>query len=153
MSSQDEILVSEQVLQVPFNYSAGPVASRFLTALRDERKILGLKCQKCGKVHVPPRAVCGSCFVKMEEWVEVGPRGTLENFTTVHYSAPVVCERPDARPFTIGLIRLEGADTAFAHLALAPERELKIGMELMPVWSDERRGHILDLRGFAPVGA
>jgi len=47
MAKKDEVLVSEQVLQVPFSYSAGPVASRFLIGLRDERKIYGLRCGHC----------------------------------------------------------------------------------------------------------
>jgi len=31
----------------------------------------------CGQVYVPPRQVCGRCFVSMSHWVELSPRGTL----------------------------------------------------------------------------
>ena len=146
--AENEILVSEQVLQVPFVYSAGPVASRFLIGLRDEGKIYGIKCETCGKVYVPPRATCPQCFGKMEKWLEVGPLGTLENFTVIHYSEPT---HPLPAPFALGIIRLEGADTGLVHLLRAPMEAIKIGMRLKPVFADQRAGNILDLAGFAPV--
>jgi len=149
MSENSEVLISEQALVVPFNYSAGPVASRFFVALRDEQKIYGLKCAKCGQVQVPPRATCGACFIKMDEWVEVGPDGNLDNFTVVHYQEST---HPAAAPFAVGIIRLDGADTGLVHLvALSEDGELKVGMRVSPVWARERRGHILDLECFAPA--
>lgn len=146
--AENEILVSEQVLQVPFVYSAGPVASRFLLGLRDEEKLYGIKCGACSKVYVPPRATCPQCFGKMEEWVEVGPQGVLENFTVIHYVETV---HPAVAPFALGIVRLTGADTGLLHLILAPLDRLKIGMRLKPMWAAKRTGQILDLAGFAPV--
>lgn len=148
MADSEEILVSEQVLQVPFNYSAGPLASRFLTTLRDLRRILGIKCAACGRVHVPPRAYCGECRSKMSDWVEVGPGGVLENFTVVHYRESV---HPAEAPFVIGIIKLTGADTGLVHLVLAGPDDIRQGMKLRAVFSENRKGHILDLAGFAPV--
>ena len=146
MDREHEILVSEQVLQVPYKYSAGPVASRFLVALRDEGKLLGLKCDGCGRVYVPPREICGACWKRMEEWVEVGPGGGLENFTVVHYREDL---HPAPAPFVLGLIRLEGADTCLAHLVLGDPEQLEIGMRVRPVFAETRQGCILDLAGFA----
>jgi len=144
--SEEEVLFSEQVLQVPFNYSAGPVASRFLIGLRDEKKILGLRCSGCGKVYVPPRGLCPGCFTAMDDWVEVGPAGVLENFTVVHYSEST---HPLAAPFALGLIRLDGADTCLLHLVLVPDDgDLAAGTRVGPVFAVERRGHILDVVGF-----
>jgi uncharacterized OB-fold protein len=148
MAGENEILVSEQVLQVPYVYSAGPVASRFLVGLRDEQKIYALKCGHCGKVYMPPRPACTSCGCDMSEWVEVGPQGTLINFTVVHYAEPT---HPAPAPFAIGIIRLDGADTGLTHVVRAPEHDLKIGLRLRPVFAKERKGHILDLQGFEPA--
>jgi len=144
--SEEEVLFSEQVLQVPFNYSAGPVASRFLIGLRDEKKILGLRCSGCGKVYVPPRGLCPGCFTAMDDWVEVGPEGVLDNFTVVHYSEST---HPEAAPFALGLIRLDGADTCLLHLVRIPDGgDLAAGTRVAPVFAVERRGHILDVVGF-----
>ncbi|MEJ2251861.1 MAG: OB-fold domain-containing protein [Candidatus Lokiarchaeota archaeon] len=49
----------------------------------------------------------------MEEWVELGNKGTLQGFTVVTHSTPVM---PIDPPFAYGLIRLEGADTDFIHI-------------------------------------
>jgi len=143
------ILVSEQVLQVPFVYSAGPAASRFLVALRDEKRIYGIRCAACAKVFVPPRGRCPLCQAKLDDWVEVGPVGTLTNFTVVHYQETV---HPAVAPFAIGVIQLDGADTGLVHLVRTPAgTELQIGMRVQAVWSGQRRGHILDLEAFEPV--
>jgi uncharacterized OB-fold protein len=148
MADKDEILISEQVLQVPFNYSAGPVASRFLVALRDEKKIYGIKCGGCGKVYVPPRAMCGDCFRRMDDWVEVGPEGTALNFTVVNYRERV---HPAPAPFAIGIIKLDGADTGLVHVVRAKPDALKRGLRVRAVFADERRGHLLDLECFEPA--
>ena len=148
MSKADEILVSEQVLQVPFVYSAGPVVSRFLTGLRDEGKLYGLRCPQCRKVYAPPRGVCGGCARPLQEWVEVGPGGTLENFTVLYYPEPC---HPAAVPLTLGIIRLDGADTGLVHVVRAAPEALRIGMRVRAVFKEKRRGHILDLEGFLPA--
>jgi uncharacterized OB-fold protein len=144
-----EISASEQVLQVPFVYSAGPTASRFLVGLRDEKRIYGIRCAACAKVFVPPRGRCPVCQAPLDDWVEVGPAGTLTNFTVVHYRETV---HPAAAPLAIGIIQLDGADTGLVHLVRPPAgAELRIGMRVQAVWAGERRGHILDLAAFEPV--
>lgn len=151
MKQENEILIFKQTLQVPYNYSAGPVVSRFLLALKDEKKILGIKCPRCNLVYVPPRATCGRCGSEMSEWIELSGRGTLESFTVVNYSEPT---HPVKAPFILGIIKLEGADTGFTHLiGEAQEKDLKIGMKLGPVFQEERKGHILDIKYFKPLAS
>ncbi len=150
MTDENEILISYQVLQVPYNYSAGPVASRFLVALRDEQKILGIRCPKCEKVYVPPRATCGVCFSELSDWVELSGRGKVETFTAVNY--PEHMQPVDKIPFILAVIRLDGADTGLAHIiGEVDEKDLEIGTEVEPVFGEKRKGHILDIRYFRPV--
>ena len=143
--SEKEILVSEQVLQVPFTYSAGGVASRFLAALRDESVIYGVRCPGCNKVYVPPRATCGSCFQETGEWVRLSGEGVVESFTEVRYAEST---HPVESPFVLGVVRLEGADTGMLHLIRTDQGTLKIGSRVKAVFADRRRGHILDLLYF-----
>ena len=134
---------------MPYLYSAGPVVSRFLCALRDEKKILGIKCPKCGLVYVPPRATCGKCFSEMSEWKELTGKGTLETFTVVNYQEPT---QPAKAPFILGVIKLDGADTGLPHLiGEASEKDLSIGMQMEPVFQENRTGHILDIKYFKPI--
>jgi len=149
LKQQEEILVFKQVLQVPYLYSAGPVVSRFLLALRDEQKLLGIKCPKCRLVFVPPRSTCGKCFSDLSQWVELSGKGTLETFTVVNYPEPI---QPAKTPFILGVIKLDGADTGLPHLiGEAEEKDLVMGMRLEPVFQEKRTGHILDIKYFRPV--
>jgi uncharacterized OB-fold protein len=54
MAASDAFVV-EGTFALPYNYFAGRVGSTWLVALRDERKIYGVRHPKTGKVFVPPR--------------------------------------------------------------------------------------------------
>jgi uncharacterized OB-fold protein len=71
-------------LDLPVWSCAGRIGTRFLIELRDNQRIMGLRCPKCKKVYVPPKMVCSKCSVPMDEWVEVRKEGTLETFTVVN---------------------------------------------------------------------
>ncbi|OGP55779.1 MAG: hypothetical protein A2V67_13690 [Deltaproteobacteria bacterium RBG_13_61_14] len=149
MANLEEILVSEQVLQVPYSYSAGPVASRFLLALKEEKKIYGIWCAACNKVYVPPRATCGQCQAEIKDWVPLSGQGRVESFAVVHYAESI---QPLPPPYVIAVIKLDGADTGFTHLlGEVDEKKLKIGLKVEPVFARERKGHILDIRYFKPI--
>jgi len=136
-------------LEIPYRYFAGEWGSKFLTALRDEKKILGSKCPQCKKVFIPPRSSCEICFEKISEWVTVGPKGKVTSFTVVRYQEPYFPVQP---PFVLALIKLEGADSAFAHIlgGVKPE-EVKVGMTVEPVFAEQRKASILDIKYFKPV--
>jgi len=145
--AEQEQLISEQILQVPYNYSAGRAASRFLAALRDEKKIYAIVCKRCNIVYCPPRSVCGRCFEGLSHWKEVGPYGVVRNFTRVEYTEDV----HPATPLVPALIELDGADTLFPHLIIDTE-DVKTGDRVRPVFAENRTGHILDMAGFVRVG-
>lgn len=141
----------DQRIRAHSTYYAGRIGSRFYTELRDRKRILGSRCEECGKVYWPPRQTCGRCFSLLGEdrLVEIGPLGTLETYTTVRYSEPV---HPRKAPFVYGIVRLDGADTGTAHfIGEADPGELRIGMRLEPVFEEDRKGNILDIRHFRPV--
>ncbi|MEK7747002.1 MAG: Zn-ribbon domain-containing OB-fold protein [Elusimicrobiota bacterium] len=143
-----EALVYESRIQVPYTWAAGETLSRFLRALRDEKKILATRCAACSRVYVPPRRSCGLCFAELADWLEVGPRGSLLSFTQA--LAPSRAH-PLPRPL-YGLIRLEGADTGLLHLlGEADLGELRAGMRVEPVFAEERIGSIMDIRCFRPA--
>ena len=41
-----------------FLVSTGATGTKFLKEIRDNKKIMGIKCPSCGKVYVPPRLHC-----------------------------------------------------------------------------------------------
>ncbi|MBC7104669.1 MAG: Zn-ribbon domain-containing OB-fold protein [Firmicutes bacterium] len=144
-----EPVVLSGEIRIPYNWSAGLAGTRFFTELRDNRRIMGTRCPRCGRVMVPPRIFCEECFVDATEWVEVGSRGTLVTFGESYLSTDG--KRLD-KPWTLGIVRLEGSDGGLVHLiGEASPEELRIGMPVEAVFAEERRGTILDIKYFRPV--
>lgn len=132
-----------------YTYSAGPIRSKFLIELRDNKRIMGTKCPVCNRVYLPPRPTCFVCFSQLDKWVEVSDKGTLMTYTVVYQPEPA---HPVDVPFVFGIIKLDGADTSIAHLVseVNPE-DLRIGMRLQAVFNEERQGSILDIKYFKPL--
>lgn len=144
-----EPVVVRQDLKVPYRYSMGATTSRFFAEIRDNGKIMGIRCPQCDAVFVPPRTTCGRCFSQLHEWVEVGNQGTLETYTQVRYQTSV---QPAVAPFYYGIIKLDGADTGLAHIVGDLKgQEPRIGMRVQAVFKEERKGNMLDIRYFKPV--
>ena len=150
---KEELLDVTVETRYPYKYSCGTIASEFFVALRDEKKILGRKCSKCGKVLLPPRPVCGLCWAPTTEWVEIGPQGTLEGFTVVYFTFidPITGkERPV--PYGYGLIKLDGSDSRMQHfLEESDPRNLKVGLRVEAVFADERKGSMSDIKNFVTI--
>jgi uncharacterized OB-fold protein len=149
--AEDQFVSLKGKIRVPYEWTAGEAPGRFLTSLRDEKKIIGARCTGCGRVYVPPQEFCGACFDAPVEYMEVGQQGEVVSFTVVH--RPLIeVPRPLSAPFAIALIKLDGADTAMIHyLGEAPLEDIKCGMRVKAVWRDEREGSILDILYFKPL--
>lgn len=144
-----EPMVYQSRINVPYNWWAGDTASKFLLAIRDERKILGTKCDSCNRVFVPPRKTCPSCFTDNNQWVNVSDIGVLEAFTVARRQLAALQGKV---PVCFGLIKLEGADTALLHyLGEVDPEDIKIGMRLRARFAEEREGKITDIAYFRPI--
>jgi len=144
-----EPAVYKSAINVPYHWWAGETATRFFSAIRDEQKIMGTKCSKCGKVFLPPRKTCIMCFTDAEEWVACANEGELVSFTVARKQLAAL---PKEAPVIYGLIKIDGADTALLHmLGEVDPSQLKIGMRVAAKFADERTGTILDIDYFKPV--
>jgi len=86
MTEKEHIIIESGDAVQPFAYSVGMHGSKFFTELRDNGRFMALRCPKCKKVYIPPRGVCGDCFVEMNDWVEVGPKGVIGTFTILRFA-------------------------------------------------------------------
>ena len=157
-------IVREQAINLPFNFAAGELGSRFLAALRDDRRILASRCPSCDRVVCPARSLCPRCGGALsEQLVAVGPGGELLSWTEV----------PGTGSF--GLVRLDGADAAIVHRLIPPPSSVvrgspaerssnnrtagstgarwEIGMRVTARFAEDRQGSILDIEGFEPEGS
>lgn len=95
-----------------YTYFAGEHASRFFHELRENKRIMGTRCSKSKRVLVPARSFCDATMERTDEWVEVGPEGTLETFTIITAAFPGL-PKP---PILMAYVTLDGADTALINL-------------------------------------
>lgn len=146
-----EPMVYQSKINVPYSWWAGDTASKFYITLRDEKKILGTKCETCNKVFLPPRKVCPSCFTENREWVTLSDEGTVLSFTVARRRFAAIPNNKKV-PVIWGLIKLDGADTAMLHYLdeIKPEN-VTIGMRVKAVFSEVRQGTIRDISHFKPV--
>lgn len=146
----EELIHYKGRIKVPYKWAAGETASRFFSELRDNKRLWAKRCVACNLTHFPPKKICHRCFEETAEWVEVEPSGELISYTTVHYYEKNV--HPRKPPFRFGLIRLDGADTAFIHmLDECGAGVLKTGLRVEAVFREERRADMLDICYFRPV--
>jgi uncharacterized protein len=150
---EQELLDVTVESKFPYRYATG-MMSYFFQMIRDQKRIFGRKCPSCGKVYIPPRAVCGPCFTPTSEWVQVGPGGVLCAFTVVYFTFldPMTGKRRPV-PYGYGMVQLDGCSSRFQHfLSESDPAKLKVGMRMEPVFADERVGNLGDIVHFQPVG-
>ncbi len=151
MAKEREILNSVVPLDFTYNYRVGIPLEKYILGLA-EGKLLGVACPSCKKVVTPPRSICGICNEKLDEWVEVGPEGTVENWTIGHVRLEKGEAKDNDEPVLIGMIKLDGATSLMPGLieGMRPE-ELAAGARVRAVFKAEPEGSVRDLDHFEPA--
>ena len=138
-------------LSLPYHYVAGDYRARYLAALK-EKRILGSKCSKTGKVFVPPIICSPESFAPCEEFVDVADRGVITTFCVVRIPG---IGRAIETPYVAASVALDGADISIYALIqeCAPEN-VRMGMRVEAVWKPdgERQGEHTDIEYFRPTG-
>ena len=148
MNAPSELITIPGRWDFEYRYFAGATASRFFAEIRDNRRIMGTRCAKSGRVLVPARSFSDAEYEPTTDWIETGPGGVLEVFTIVGTKFPGL---PDP-PFILGYVTLDGADTAILNHIVgvdlgdldAAARMLMKRPRVKAVFKDEREGRITD---------
>ena len=131
-------------LPVGFRYTPGVGNTAFLLALRDRGVLLGSRCAACTFTYLPARSFCERCMAELTPDTECGPGGDLVSWTVGHVG---IDGDPLAEPVTIGLIKLDGADSVLMHL-LVGEGPWNIGDRVKVVLREARTASLMDIEGF-----
>jgi hypothetical protein len=146
MENQD-VVKAYYKMEAEFQWSYGKI-SRFFSELRDNKRIMGTKCPKCGTVFCPPTSDCPKCWVPTE-WVEVGPQGTVIHFAVIHLPNLWMKRKT---PYTNGLIKLDGADTGLMHFVDETDvKKLMAKPRVEAVFAEERKGYPTDIDYFRVI--
>lgn len=136
-------------LDISYHYAYGEHYDRFFREMRDNKRIMGVKCTKCGAVLLPPRPYCGFCYTPVDEWVPLSDEGEVLTYTAIHLP---FMGQPTEPPYVYAFIMLDGADVQFPHILGEVEpADIRVGMRVKAVWSEERKGTLHDIKYFRPV--
>jgi uncharacterized protein len=92
-----------------------------------QEKLMASKCQKCGKIHLPPRPICDNCYGQEFDWVEIPGEGKLLTYTIIHVAPP---QFQAMAPYIVGIVQLKNDLKLPGMVSGVPENSLKIGMAL-----------------------
>jgi len=137
--------------RLPYRYRAGDLKAQCLAALKDKR-ILGSKCSKTGKVFVPPLIANPENLAPCTELVELQARGIVTTFCIVNIP---VMGREVELPYVAASVALDGAAVSmFAAIQECKADEVRMGMRVEAVWKPdgERTGSFDDILHFRPTG-
>ena len=127
---------------INYKYSLGG-QSKFFIELKNNKKILGTKCKKCGKVWMPPRINCSDCY-EDTEWIELKQSGEILVSTIVWFTTSAFIKNV---PYAIGFIKLDGVDTAFNQGIFSENlipSKIKKGRRVKAVFAKSREGKMTD---------
>ena len=143
---EEKVTHFSDVVHMEYRLSPGKVIGRFLSELKENGKIFGIREGMHGHVFVPPQKFCPYSGNKLEEWVELSGQGIVEYYTVVHENSPFADWKP---PYALAGIRLDGAYTILWH-RMKNSKSLKSGQKVSPVFKpkEERIGSILDIDHF-----
>jgi uncharacterized OB-fold protein len=92
-----------------------------------QKRLMGGKCRKCGKIHLPPRPLCDKCLSTEFEWVELPRTGRLLTYTIIHV-APTQFQ--NMAPYAVGIVQLENGVKIPGMIKDAPLDKIRVGMQL-----------------------
>jgi uncharacterized OB-fold protein len=150
-SSRGELVSLKVMNAVDQRFATGPVMGRWFAGLK-ERKFLANRCPECGRTQIPPREICARCRVRVEEFVELGPKGTITASDLVYYASPdPLTGTIRETPYAVVYVMLDGASEqeAFSlELRKSDIGRMKIGGRVRPVWAERTTGSYEDVLYF-----
>lgn len=128
----------KSVLSMPYTLTPGRAAGTFLAEI-GKRRIVGARFPRSGTVVVPAQDFCPFSSESDPELVEAPGTGTLTAFTQTASGL-------------IALIRIDGSDVDMVHRIVgATLEELKVGLRVEAIWSDDGAEGVLAIAGFRPA--
>jgi uncharacterized OB-fold protein len=121
--------------------------SKFFIEIRDNGKLFGTRCTKCGYGYFPPRIYCGKCYAPCE-WEEISGKGQIYTATMAYFGVSCFSDKV---PLSIAFIKMDEMNQLIRHtVILKPEdkkmenlkKGTRVRVEFKP--KEQREGRITD---------
>lgn len=98
---------------------------------RDELRVT--RCDECGRVEFPPRAVCPQCSAPgSASWVTASGRGHVWSFVTFHKR--YLAEPAPQPPYNVAVVQLVEGPRLITNIVSADLTEIRVGMPVEAVF-------------------
>lgn len=100
-----------------------------------EGKLMASRCEDCGELTLPPRAICPKCHSEKMIWTETSGKGKLAGFTVISIAPTFMMEQGYGRnnPYVSGIVELDEGVKISARingLDATQPTEIKVGAPL-----------------------
>ena len=152
---QGKVLTLKMDPELKYAWDNGVAIGRYLEELKNGR-IIARKCNRCGRVMLPPRMFCELCWRATDEWVYCRDTGTVNTFSICYVNWDASRLAKGQPPHLPAVIEIDGASKGMGILhklgEVAPQ-DIRIGLKVKAVWKDasEREGKITDIMYWKPV--
>jgi len=100
---------------------------QFYKFLQQGKLMAGI-CQKCKKVHLPPRPFCDNCGSQEFSWLNISGKGKLVTYTIINVAPQ---QFQSMTPYAVGIVELAGGLKIPGMIQEVTQEQLKIGMTLL----------------------
>ena len=110
-------------------------------AYLQEGKLMGVRCNDCGRLSAEPRPMCPDCHRRDLSWYEFAGTGTLGAFTCISVVPQVMADRGYGRnnPYCTGIVTLDEGpriSAAIVGVDAANPQNIRTGLALAADFSD-----------------
>ena len=110
-----------------------------------QKKLMGVRCQSCGTLFLPPRPICTNCYGEDLSWEELSGEGELTAFTTIHIAPTAMIAAGYGRdnPYCSGIVNLKDGVSISAQILgvdVAHPENIIIGSKLEVEFLDRQVG-------------
>jgi len=141
--------------KLQYAWDDGVALGRYLKELKKGR-IIARKCDKCGRIMIPPRMFCELCWRPTDEWVYCKDTGRINTYSICYVNWDASRIKKGEKPHLPAVIEIDGASPGMGILHVLGEvdpGDIKIGMKVKAVWKKpaEREGSVTDILYFKPL--
>ncbi|MGJ8686649.1 MAG: Zn-ribbon domain-containing OB-fold protein [Spongiibacteraceae bacterium] len=147
-------------LHCDFSQAQGELYSKFMAGLA-EKRFLGTRIGD--QSFYPVKQFCSATYQEPDEVIECDGKGRVESFTICH-KKPKRVSFPDADitlepPYIVAAIKVADSDQCFLHFLSGVDvskpldllKKVEGGLDVKPVWAEQRHGNVLDILYYEPV--
>ena len=99
-----------------------------------ERKLMLLRCARCGQHRLPGRDRCADCWSTESAWVRGTGRGKLYSFGIMHQQYHPAFA--GAIPYNFAIVELEEGPRLVSNIVGCANEELRVDMPVEAVYDD-----------------